>query len=264
MKTRLSFCTFVALMLAPFATAPRTQEAVDPALGLTVRFSSTGPGNGRGSIVGSLTNTSANRYPCVRIEFDLFARYDPSAGGSSRPAPTTLPVTLRNVAPQSGQRFAAPLRLPARIGLKSVSLCARPDRPIPAPDPVSPAAPSPPASATIPATCTITGRVIGSLAARRCEGSNCSDQSRYARYTLREIWLQKAQHGARVSTATLRMRRVNNDREWWYLLSGVPAGGTYSLGLPAPWRQDPNAAAIACVAGQSHRQDIRVTGLTGS
>jgi hypothetical protein len=59
------------------------------------------------------------------------------------------------------------------------------------------------------------------------------------------------------------MRRVNNDREWWYLFSGVPAGSTYSLGLPAPWRQDSNAAAVACIAGHSHRQDVRVTGLTG-
>lgn len=128
----------------------------------------------------------------------------------------------------------------------------------------APASSAPPANA---ATCTITGRAIGNMSARRCEDINCPDRSPYARYALREIWLKTGAHGQRVRIASLRMRRIDNgrgsEREWWYLFAGVPAGTTYTVGLPPPWRQDPNPAPVTCVGGQSHRRDLQVTGLTG-
>jgi hypothetical protein len=62
----------------------------------------------------------------VRIEFDLFTRFDQQRLGEPSKSLGILPVEVKNISGRTVRNFAQPLPYPAGIGLKSLSECRPP------------------------------------------------------------------------------------------------------------------------------------------
>lgn len=106
-------------------------QAKDPARDLSVSWSSRKEPNS-GSIFGSVRNSSANSYECVRIEFDLYTRFDLRKPGEQSRHLGVFPVEVRDVTPRTVRNFDQPLPYPAGMGVKSISECqALPSKPFP-------------------------------------------------------------------------------------------------------------------------------------
>lgn len=133
MKNRHEFLRIMILLLLLlfFSTGVYTQLTKDPRRDLSVSFSSTQEGSDPGSVFGVVTNKSANAYPCVRIEFDLYTPFDLLPPGQVRLHLGVLPVEVQNVQPRSVRNYQQQLPFPAAMLLKSVSPCPKqmPDAP---------------------------------------------------------------------------------------------------------------------------------------
>jgi hypothetical protein len=100
-------------------------QAGDPARDLSITWSSRKEPD-PGFIFGSVTNKSINSYPCVRVEFDLFTRFDLRKPGEQSKYLGVFPVEVNNISPRTVRNFEQPLPYPAGMGLKSISECQPP------------------------------------------------------------------------------------------------------------------------------------------
>ena len=130
MKNRHQFLTILFLLPVVFLFGPNTYpQTKDPSRDLSVSWSSRRESE-PGTLFGSVTNKSANAYPCVRIEFDLSTRFDLRKPGEQGTHLGVFPVEVKNISPRTVRNFEQPLPYPAGIGFKSVSEC-RPDKSAP-------------------------------------------------------------------------------------------------------------------------------------
>lgn len=115
------------LMLLPFllflSLGGYAQLTKDPQRDLSVTFSSRHEGEDAGSVLGEVRNNSANAYPCVRIEFDLFTRFDLRPPGQEGRHLGLLPVEVQDLQPRGVRDYQQQLPFPAGIAIKSVSEC---------------------------------------------------------------------------------------------------------------------------------------------
>lgn len=111
----------IVILFSPNAY-PQTK---DPSRDLSVTWSSRKEPNA-GTVFGSVRNSSANSYPCVRIEFDLYTRFDLRQPGEQSKHLGVFPVEVKDVSPRTVRNFDQPLPYPTGIGLKSVSECQPP------------------------------------------------------------------------------------------------------------------------------------------
>lgn len=132
MKNRHQLLKILFLLPLVFLFGPNAYpQAKDPSRDLSVSWSSRRESE-PGTLVGAVTNKSANTYPCVRIEFDLFTRFDQQRPGEQGKTLGVLPVEVKNISGRTVRNFEQPLPYPAGIGLKSVSECQSfPIKPIP-------------------------------------------------------------------------------------------------------------------------------------
>ena len=100
------------------------QLVPDPQRDLSVTFSSRHNGREPGAVVGVVRNNSANAYRCVRIEFDLYTRFDLRLHGQEGRHLGVLPMQLENLQPGGFRAYEQALPFPAGIGLRSVTSCA--------------------------------------------------------------------------------------------------------------------------------------------
>ncbi len=80
-------------------------------------------GKDPGFVFGTVTNKSSRPYPCVRLEFDLYTRFDMRQDGEKSRHLGVLETRVRNLQPRSVSDFKEALPSPAGMGLKSVSVC---------------------------------------------------------------------------------------------------------------------------------------------
>jgi hypothetical protein len=100
------------------------QLAGDPQRDIAVTFSSRHDGDDPGILFGTASNNSRNAYPCVRIEFDLYTRFDLRQPGEDGLHLGVLPLELRNLQPREARGYQQRLPQPAGVALRSVSECA--------------------------------------------------------------------------------------------------------------------------------------------
>ena len=113
-------------LLLFFSLEAYAQSDRDPRRDISVGFGSKLEGKDAGSVFGTLTNNSANTYPCVRIEFGLFTRFDLRPQGQKARHLGVLPVVVQDLQPRSVRDYEQRLPFPAGFGLKSVSECTVP------------------------------------------------------------------------------------------------------------------------------------------
>jgi hypothetical protein len=125
MKNQHEFVSILMLLplLLFFSQVGYAQLAKDPQRDLSVTFSSRHEGKDSGSVFGVVRNNSANAYPCVRIEFDLYTRFDMRPPGQEGRHLGVLPVEVQNLQPRGVRDYQQRLPFPAGIGIKSVSEC---------------------------------------------------------------------------------------------------------------------------------------------
>jgi hypothetical protein len=254
------------LLLSPaLAAAPDK----DPQEDLSVKFSTKRAGDEPGTVVGSVTNTSANTYPCVRVEFEMKTRFDLRVPGEKARHLGILSVEVRNLAPQSEQPFQEPLPGPAGIRLGSLTECSaepseeppskeppskeppskEPPRPRPqAPQPQAPESPAkeetrPPAP---PATCTILGRISGKL-----HWETKDDRGQPVSFQLTHIFLRTSANARPEHTEV---------QGGVYAFENVPAGKSYQISAGG-YRSEPRERIVSCRPGATHRGvDFEITG----
>jgi hypothetical protein len=126
MKSRHQLLAILFLLPLVFLFGPNAYpQTKDPARDLSVSWSSRRESE-PGTLFGSVTNRSANTYPCVRIEFDLVTRFDQRQPGEPGKYLGVFPVEVKDISGRTVRNFAQPLPYPAGIGLKSVSECQPP------------------------------------------------------------------------------------------------------------------------------------------
>jgi hypothetical protein len=127
MRNRHGRTGMFVLLSLPFFLSPvaYAQLVRDPQQDISVSFSSRHQGEDPGTVFGVATNNSANAYPCVRIEFDLYTRFDLRTPGQEGRLLGVLPVELQNLRPREARAYQHQLPQPAGIGLKSVTECPK-------------------------------------------------------------------------------------------------------------------------------------------
>jgi hypothetical protein len=126
MKNRHEFLRMMILfpLLLVFNTGVYAQLAKDPQQDLSVLVSTLNEGSDLSSVFGSVRNKSANAYPCVRLEFDLYTRSDPRSPGNERRHLDVLQVYVLDLQPRGERNYEKQLPFPAGgLMLKSVSEC---------------------------------------------------------------------------------------------------------------------------------------------
>ena len=129
--TRRTLYPSLPLVLASLvaSAAVSTHSQLDPGRDLSVTLSSRGDGGGPGAVFGVLTNRSANLYPCVSIEFDLFTRVDLREPGRAPAHLGVVAVEVRDVRPREPRNYQRELPAPAAVAFRSVSECGQqPDK----------------------------------------------------------------------------------------------------------------------------------------
>jgi hypothetical protein len=123
----LSLLCSLMLFCSPRAYA---QLAHDPQRDVSVTFSSRHEGQDPGAVFGVVRNNSTTAYPCVRIAFDLYTRFDLRPPGQKGRHLGVLYVEVKNIQPRSVRDFEQRLPYPAGVGLESVRSCQElPDAP---------------------------------------------------------------------------------------------------------------------------------------
>lgn len=109
----------------PPTSSRRTGEAaaLDPERDLSISFSTNRESGDPGYVFGTVKNKSSNTYPCVRLEFNLFTRFDMRRSGEKTRRLGVLRTEVKNIQPHSISDYKERLPSPAGIGLKSVSVC---------------------------------------------------------------------------------------------------------------------------------------------
>ncbi len=126
MKNRHHFLRLMILfpLLLVFNTGVYAQFAKDPQQDLSVLVSTLNEGADLSSVFGSIRNKSANVYPCVRLEFDLYSRSDRRSPGDERRHLGVLEVYVQDLQPRAERNYEKQLPFPAGgLMLKSVSEC---------------------------------------------------------------------------------------------------------------------------------------------
>ncbi len=127
MNNRRQLLHILFLLPLVFLFGPNAYpQGRDPSRDLSVSWSSRREPD-PGSIFGSLTNKSINNYPCVRIQFDLFTRFDLRKPGEQSKYLGVFTVGVKGISPRTVRNFDQPLPYPAGIGLRSVSECGQSD-----------------------------------------------------------------------------------------------------------------------------------------
>jgi hypothetical protein len=132
MKIRPEFSRvlMLLLMLVAFSSQTAAQPGRNLDRDLSSTFSSMYQGfTDPGVIFGTVTNKSVYSYPCVRLEFTLYVRYDHQRAGQPSGELGTFSVDVQNVTPRAVQNYRKPLPYPAGIGFKSQSVCAGAEQP---------------------------------------------------------------------------------------------------------------------------------------
>jgi hypothetical protein len=126
MKNRHQLLSILFLLPLVFLFSPNAYpQTRDLSRDLSVSWSSHRESE-PGTLFGSVTNRSANTYPCVRIEFDLVTRFDQLKPGEQSKNLGVFPVEVKDISGRTVRRFEQPLPYPAGIGLKSLSECRPP------------------------------------------------------------------------------------------------------------------------------------------
>jgi len=116
------------LLLFPFllffSPAVNAQSDRDPQRDISVTFASKHDQNNAGHVFGILTNKSANTYPCVRIVFDLFTRFDLRVRGQKPRHLGIFSVEVQDLQPRSVRDYHQELPFPAGLALKSINECS--------------------------------------------------------------------------------------------------------------------------------------------
>jgi hypothetical protein len=76
-----------------------------------------------GAVNGKIKNASTNRYPCVRLEFNLYTRYDMRQAGQPARHLGVLALEVRDIQPRSERDFSKPLPFAAGIEPKPLTEC---------------------------------------------------------------------------------------------------------------------------------------------
>ena len=107
-----------------FSTGGFTQSAKDPQQDLSVLVSTLNEGADLSSVFGTVKNKSANAYPCVRLEFDLYTRSDSRSPGNERRHLGVLQIDVLDIQPRGERDYQKQLPFPAGgLMLKSVGEC---------------------------------------------------------------------------------------------------------------------------------------------
>lgn len=123
--TLLTLLLVLPLLLL-FGQGAAAQSGRDPQRELSITFEARHEGQDAGEVFGTIVNRSANSYPCVRIEFDLFTRFDLRQPGQPTLPLGVLAVEVRGLQPRTVRGYQQQLPFPAGIGLKSIGECSVP------------------------------------------------------------------------------------------------------------------------------------------
>jgi len=210
--------------------------AGDPQRDIAVTFSSRHEGDDPGILFGTARNNSRDAYPCVRIEFDLYTRFDLRQPGEDGLHLGVLPLELRNLQPREARGYQQRLPQPAGVALRSVSECA--ERPVTE----LPDAPRTPPTGT----CSITGRISGKL-----HWDTTDDRGQPVSYTLEHMYMR---------TPGVDQPEQAKVRGREYIFENVTAGRTYTI-FPGGFRSTPRQRVVPCRANTINRQvDFEITG----
>lgn len=126
MKDKNEFLrTMMLSLLIFYSIGVYAQSVRNPQQDLSITFSSKRDGE-NGSVFGRIVNKSANAYPCVTIQFDLYTRYDLLPPGEKSRHLGVLNVEVLNLNPRAVQDYQKELPYKAGIGFKSISECLNP------------------------------------------------------------------------------------------------------------------------------------------
>lgn len=124
MKNRAVFTTLLLLSLLVLLTSlTHAQPARDMRRDLTVSHGSSRGHGEFGAVNGKVKNVSANHYACVRLDFNLYTRYDMQQPGQPSRHLGVLSLEVRDLPPQSEREFFKPLPFAAGLEPKPLSEC---------------------------------------------------------------------------------------------------------------------------------------------
>ncbi|MGR9115129.1 MAG: hypothetical protein ACU85E_05135 [Gammaproteobacteria bacterium] len=227
-----------ALFVAIVISTPFTALAA-PEDDLHITFSSERTVTGPGNIVGTVTNRSNLRYPCVDAVFSLSTHFDDRQRGLPDVSYGDQAIRIRNIAPGSTVSFSAPLDRKAGFGFDRYELCASPMA-----EDTRPADTRPP---QIARPCAVTGRV-----ASRNDFVGFDDRRR--REVIRYVYILNSADHSLVRKVPLQRAeaRVNDRRSGRsyktrsYKVSGLPGKRRYIATLSRAWRTDPAEIPFGC------------------
>ena len=123
MKNRAIVTTLLLLSLLVVLTPLTHAQSRDMRRDLLVSQGSS-MGHGQfGAVNGKVKNVSANHYACVRLDFNLWTRYDMRQSGQPARHLGVLSLELRDLRPNSEREFFKPLPFPAGLEPKPLSEC---------------------------------------------------------------------------------------------------------------------------------------------
>jgi hypothetical protein len=121
---RVCLCVTMFALLVSLESYSYAQTTKNPQQDLYLSMSKAPAPTEYGAVYGSLKNTSANNYPCVLLQFDLYTRYDLRKPGEEAKHLGILSVEVRNLQPGVQRLFFRPLPYPAGIGARSTTECS--------------------------------------------------------------------------------------------------------------------------------------------
>ena len=124
MKNRAVFTTLMLVSLLVLLTPlTHAQSATAMQRDLVVSQRSSAGHGQFGAVNGKVKNNSANHYACVRLDFNLWTRYDMRQAGQPARHLGVLSLELQDLQPRSEREFFKPLPFAAGIEPKPVSEC---------------------------------------------------------------------------------------------------------------------------------------------
>jgi hypothetical protein len=107
------------LFFCPAAVYTQTARNLEQEIGVSFTFKE--DGSDLKTVVGEVRNKTANTYPCVRLEFDLYGPARPA--GEPRRRLGVLPVLVQNLPPRGVRNYERQLPYRASVVIKSVTDC---------------------------------------------------------------------------------------------------------------------------------------------
>ncbi|MCB1943132.1 MAG: hypothetical protein H6942_13885 [Candidatus Accumulibacter sp.] len=230
------------LCTAGLATSPALAAA--PADDLTTSFSSQSVAGEAGNIVGTVTNRSRWRYPCVDLVFSLSSHFDDRNKGLPVVSYGTQTIRVQDIDPGTTARFVAPLPRKAGIGFLRYETCSEPVSDASPPSPPSPPVPPLTEDAKV---C----KVSGSIASET--GFEGVDDRRQREVIERVYVLDAADRRlvaeVRLGQAETRVTDRRTGRSYSkrsYTISGLSAKRRYIVRLSNAWRTEPTELVFDC------------------